>query len=181
MWAALSRYLSRALWIAGRSSRLEWWIIEALVIAAYAGWDAANGLLFKLGIEDWPTRFAILLALFAPVLWLNVASSVRRLHDRNRSGWWVLPYAVPLLGQMWQVIECGLLPPRDANNRFDPAPDSNPVAHTVQRMRPPLRLKTAGLFVAVLAAAFIVTAFLTARVRITEVGTNESLPVFQKP
>lgn len=179
MWALLSWYLRRSLWIAGRSSRLEWWIIEALVVAAYAGWDSANGLLFKLGIADWPTRFAVLLALFAPVFWLNVASSVRRLHDRNRSGWWVVLYAVPLLGQLWQFIECGILPPRDAGNRFDPAPELSPA--TVQRVSPTRELKTAGLFVAVLVAAFIVTAFLTARVHIIEVGTNESPPVFQKP
>jgi uncharacterized membrane protein YhaH (DUF805 family) len=157
MGALLSRYLLRALWISGRSSRLEWWIIEGFAIAAYAGWDAANRLLFKLGIEHWPTRFAILLALFAPVFWLNVASSVCRLHDRNRSGWWVLPYAVPLLGQLWQVIECGLLPPRDANNRFDPAAaashdtDASPV--TVQRTRPPRPFRTAGVAVAVLSSS----------------------------
>jgi len=179
MGALLSRYLRRALWISGRSSRLEWWIIEGFVIAAYAGWDAANRLLFKQGIVDWPTRFAILLALFAPVFWLNVASSVRRLHDRNRSAWWVLPYAFPLLGQLWQFIECGILPPRNANNRFDPAPDTSHL--TVQRTRPPRPLKTAGVVVAVLMVALIVSVLATTRVRITEVGTNPDLPVFQKP
>ena len=185
MGALLSRYLRRALWISGRSSRLEWWIIEGFVIAAYAGWDAANRLLFKQGIVDWPTRFAILLALFAPVFWLNVASSVRRLHDRNRSAWWVLPYAFPLLGQLWQFIECGILPPRNANNRFDPAPDTSHLlgtSHlTVQRTRPPRPLKTAGVVVAVLMVALIVSVLATTRVRITEVGTNPDLPVFQRP
>ena len=179
MRALLSTYLRRALWIAGRSSRLEWWIIEGFVIAAYAGWDAANRLLFKQGIVDWPTRFAILLALFAPVFWLNVASSVRRLHDRNRSAWWVLPYAFPLLGQLWQFIESGFLPPRDANNRFDPAPDTSHL--TVQRIRPPRPLKTAGVVVAVLMVALIVSVLATTRVRITEVGTSQDLPVFVKP
>jgi uncharacterized membrane protein YhaH (DUF805 family) len=180
MWAFLSPYLRRSLWIAGRSRRLEWWIIEALVVAAYAGWDAANSLLFKLGIEDWPTRFAILLALFAPVFWLNVASSVRRLHDRNRRGWWVVLHAFPLLGQLWQFVECGFLPPRDHNNRFDPAPDSSrlPGASplTVQRSRPPRPLKTAGVTVAVLALILIVGVLATSQVRITEVGPHDRLP-----
>jgi uncharacterized membrane protein YhaH (DUF805 family) len=180
MGALLSQYLRRALWIAGRSSRLEWWIIEGLVIAAYAGWDAANRPLFKLGIEGWPTRFAILLALFAPVFWLNVASSVRRLHDRNRSGWWVLLYAFPLLGQLWQFIECGFLPPRDANNRFDPAPDSSHLpgtnSLTVQRTRPPRPFKTAGVAVAVLFVIAIVSMLATSRIRITEVGPHDRLP-----
>jgi uncharacterized membrane protein YhaH (DUF805 family) len=180
MGALPSGYPRRALWISGRSSRLEWWIIEGFVVAAYAGWDAANGLLFKLGIADWPTRFAILLALFAPVFWLNVASSVRRLHDRNRSGWWVLPYAFPLLGQLWQFIECGFLPPRDASNRFDPAPDTNhlPGASplTVQRLRPPRPFRTVGVTVAVLVAIALVSVLATSRIRITEVGPHDRLP-----
>lgn len=179
MWAVLLSHLRRALWIGGRSSRLEWWIIEGLVIAAYAGWDSANRLLFRLGVEDWPTRFAILLALFAPVFWLNVASSVRRLHDRNRSGWWVVLYAFPLLGQMWQFIECGLLPPRHAGNRFDLAPEAGP--QTVQRIRPQRPLKAASVVVAILAVALIVSVLATSRIRITEVGTNADLPVFVKP
>ena len=178
MGALLSQYLRRALWISGRSSRLEWWIIEGFVIAAYAAWDSVNGLLWRLGFEDWPTRFAILLALFAPVFWLNVASSVRRLHDRNRSGWWVLPYAFPMLGQLWQVIECGLLPPRHANNRFDPAPDTRHLPDTspVQRSRPPRPLKTAGVTVAVLLVIAIVSVLATSRIRITEVGPHDRLP-----
>ena len=180
MGTLLSRYLRRAPWISGRSSRREWWIIEGLVIAAYAGWDSTNLLLFRLGAEDWTIRAPILLALFAPVFWLNVASSVRRLHDRNRSGWWVLPYAFPLLGQMWQVIECGLLPPRNANNRFDPAPDASHLPDisplTVQRLRPPRPLKTAGVAVAVLLVIAIVGVLATSRIRITEVGPHDRLP-----
>jgi uncharacterized membrane protein YhaH (DUF805 family) len=180
MRVAVFPYLRRLLWVSGRSGRLEWWIIEALVIAAYAAWDSANELLWRLGIGDWPTRFAVLLGLFAPVFWLNVASSVRRLHDRNRSGWWVLPYAFPLLGQLWQFIECGFLPPRHANNRFDPANRSDPVPDTghltVQRAAPPRPLKTVGVAIAVLVLIAVVSVLATSTIRITEVGPHDRLP-----
>lgn len=180
MLAVLSSYLGRALWIGGRSSRLEWWVIEVFVLVAYAGWDRINLLLWQLGVESWPSRAAIMFPLFGLVFWLNVASSVRRLHDRNRSGWWVLLYAVPLLGQAWQFIECGFLPPRDARNRFDPAPDdgrgpdSSPL--TVRRAPPARPLKTAAVALGVLALIAIVGVLATSRIRITEVGPNDRLP-----
>ena len=181
MWTIFPSCLRRSLWIAGRSSRLEWWVIEGLVLAAYATWDSANHLLARhAGIEDWMVRAAIMLPLFALVFWINVASSVRRLHDRNRSGWWALLYAVPLLGQLWQFIECGFLPPRDAGNRFDPAnrfdaaPDTSHLS--VQRMRPPRPLKTAGVTIAVLALILILGVLATSQIRITEVGPHDRLP-----
>jgi hypothetical protein len=103
----------------------------------------------------------------------------RRLHDRNKSGWWVLLYAVSVIGWAWSFIECGFLPPRNQANRFDPVPDASHLA--VQRARSPRPLKTAGAAVAVLMAIAILTVLATARIRITEVGTNEDLPVFVKP
>ena len=41
---------------------------------------------------------AFTLATFLP----NIAVSVRRLHDTNRSGWWLLLYLVPVIG--WIVL-----------------------------------------------------------------------------
>jgi hypothetical protein len=37
---------------------------------------------------------------------------VRRLHDRNKSGWWAALYLLPFVGWLWLVIECGILPGR---------------------------------------------------------------------
>jgi uncharacterized membrane protein YhaH (DUF805 family) len=36
------------------------------------------------------------------LVWLNLAVSVRRLHDFNRSGWWVLPGSI--LGAIFTII-----------------------------------------------------------------------------
>ena len=38
------------------------------------------------------------------VLIPNIAVSVRRLHDTNRSGWWLLIYLIPLIGALVLLI-----------------------------------------------------------------------------
>ncbi|WP_412989908.1 DUF805 domain-containing protein [Pediococcus siamensis] len=45
-------------------------------------------------------------------VWIaNLSVSVRRLHDTNRSGWWVLIQLIPLIGGIWFFILM-LLPSR---------------------------------------------------------------------
>ncbi len=42
-------------------------------------------------------------------LWVLAASSIKRLRDRGKAGWWVLLYLVPF-GIFWLLIDLGLLP-----------------------------------------------------------------------
>ena len=62
------------------------------------------------------------LMLFLPYLVAWIAISVKRWHDRNKSGWWVLIGLVPLVGPIWIFIECGCLRGTDGDNRFGPDP-----------------------------------------------------------
>jgi uncharacterized membrane protein YhaH (DUF805 family) len=106
----------------GRSSRREWWIIEILIVLGFrlneALFDAmARGSgRFDLGGEAGQTWMLIGVVL----LWLNIASNVRRLHDRGKSGWWSLIYAIPGIGQLWCFIECGFLKGQPHANRYGP-------------------------------------------------------------
>jgi uncharacterized membrane protein YhaH (DUF805 family) len=38
-----------------------------------------------------------------------VRGECQRLHDRDKSGWWVLITLIPILGDLWLVVECGCL------------------------------------------------------------------------
>jgi uncharacterized membrane protein YhaH (DUF805 family) len=180
MWASLSPYFRRVLWTSGRSSRLEWWLVHLGGMAAFA----INDSIFTLStyqLDPLGTihiRHGLWWYTNALLLWISFASIVRRLHDRNKSGWWVLLYAVPIVGWAWSFIECGFLPPRDQNNRFDPAPDTSHL--TVQRSGRLRPLKTAGVAIGVLVAFAIITVLATARLRISEVETNQDLPVFRE-
>jgi uncharacterized membrane protein YhaH (DUF805 family) len=58
-------------------------------------------------------------------LWPSLAVQVKRWHDRDKSGWWVLISFVPLIGFIWFLIECGFLRGTEGPNRFgeDPIAD----------------------------------------------------------
>jgi uncharacterized membrane protein YhaH (DUF805 family) len=40
-------------------------------------------------------------------VWFLAATTVKRLHDRNKSGWWIVPFyiAPPLLGRLWDWLD----------------------------------------------------------------------------
>jgi len=42
-------------------------------------------------------------------IWISLAIMVKRWHDRNKSGWYVLINLIPYLGWLWAFIENGLL------------------------------------------------------------------------
>ncbi len=55
----------------------------------------------------------------------SLAAGVKRCHDRGRSGWFLLVGFIPLIGQLWLLIDLGLLRGEPGPNRFgpDPLPD----------------------------------------------------------
>ena len=120
MWDRIPPELRRYLWIEGRSTRHEWWQIEIAAIASY--WFVGNGanVLAELHGEPAFVPMPVRMLLGALMFWINVTSTVRRLHDRNESGWWALPYLFPFFGLVWHFIECGLLPARNQGNRYGP-------------------------------------------------------------
>lgn len=65
---------------------------------------------------------ALLLLLYVPLVWISLANSAKRWHDRNKSGWWILIAFVPLIGPFWAFIEQGFLPGDRSPNRFGPPP-----------------------------------------------------------
>jgi uncharacterized membrane protein YhaH (DUF805 family) len=49
---------------------------------------------------------------------INICSTVKRYHDRGKSGFWFFITFVPFIGGIWQFIECGFLPGDDFNNDY---------------------------------------------------------------
>ena len=56
------------------------------------------------------------------IFWSYLAVHVKRWHDRDKSGWWVLIGFVPIIGFIWTLIECGFLKGTEGDNRFGPDP-----------------------------------------------------------
>ncbi|MEW6705590.1 MAG: DUF805 domain-containing protein [Pseudomonadota bacterium] len=52
------------------------------------------------------------------LLWSALAVSVKRWHDRDKSGWWALVQFIPVVGWLWTLVENGLLRGTVGPNRF---------------------------------------------------------------
>ena len=50
--------------------------------------------------------------------WIGLSVQVKRWHDRGKSGWWGLINLIPIIGQVWVFIECGVLRSTAGDNRF---------------------------------------------------------------
>ena len=100
----------------GRSSRSEYWwyslftFILGFIVAIFAGILGENAGNALTGI--------VYLALLLPGLGLTV----RRLHDINKSGWWILINLIPLVG--WIIMLVWLCKDSDqTDNQYGPVPN----------------------------------------------------------
>ena len=48
--------------------------------------------------------------------------SIKRWHDRNKSGWWVLFALVPIVGSIWVLVETGFPRGTTGSNNFGADP-----------------------------------------------------------
>jgi uncharacterized membrane protein YhaH (DUF805 family) len=102
----------------GRASRSAfwWWVLFAILVSI-----AANILDAIIGAGI----FSILVGLGLLLPGLSV--SIRRLHDTNRTGWWILIGLIPLIGFIVLLIfylESGNPGP----NQYGPPPQGTPAA-----------------------------------------------------
>jgi uncharacterized membrane protein YhaH (DUF805 family) len=114
-------------WLAvdGRICRKDYWlkfIVPYLVLYAIVFgiqvallgnfMDAANPS-FQI---PWLLLIFVLLMIYP-----SIAAGIKRVHDRNRSGWFLLLAFVPILN-IWLMIELYFLPGTPGDNRFGPDP-----------------------------------------------------------
>ena len=74
------------------------------VFALSAGLTLVAFLVLNAGIESLAGPKATLV-LHPFTLWILVTLCVKRLHDRNKSAWWMLLLLLPVLGPLWLGIE----------------------------------------------------------------------------
>jgi uncharacterized membrane protein YhaH (DUF805 family) len=64
----------------------------------------------------------LLIAYVVVALWIGLALQIKRWHDRDKSGVWVLISFIPIVGAFWVLIECGFMDGTMGPNRFGPSP-----------------------------------------------------------
>jgi len=92
----------------GRAGRMEYWLFTLVNIVVMNVF-----LHVHLGIVS--GIFAI--ASIIP----GIAVAIRRLHDTNRSGWWILIALIPIIGAIILIVFT-LLPGEEADNQYGSPP-----------------------------------------------------------
>ena len=86
----------------GRSRRKEYWmfvlfnIIVSVVLAVLDSMSGTMSATLGMGLLGGLYSLAVLVP--------GLAVSVRRLHDTNRSGWWLLIVLIPLVGAIVLIV-----------------------------------------------------------------------------
>ena len=119
---AVRTCLAKYATFSGRASRSEFWwfaLFHALVLVAIAVFATVSAMsdVQRVAQAVGVAGAVVYIALILPML----AATIRRLHDRNRSGWsyfWVL---VPFVGGLIVLIWC-LQRGVEGDNRFGPDP-----------------------------------------------------------
>jgi len=103
----------------GRSRRREYWffvLFNTLIMFTLTYID------MSMGTASADMGGGLLSGIYAlAVLIPSIAVTVRRLHDTDRSGWWILIILVPLIGFFWLLI-LTVLDSQPGDNRFGPNP-----------------------------------------------------------
>jgi uncharacterized membrane protein YhaH (DUF805 family) len=137
----------------GRINRKPWWLVGlavmvtmvvVLIVTAMFGGvgissDDPMGIIAALGVMA-----IFFLLLIIPLIWIGLALGAKRLHDRNKSAWWlILFYLVPgildTIGEqfggvslvfslaafalsIWGLVELGFLRGTAGTNQYGPDP-----------------------------------------------------------
>jgi uncharacterized membrane protein YhaH (DUF805 family) len=104
----------------GRINRRTFWLFGVLVFVAISlVASLLDGLLDTRGIIG---GIAGLL-----LLWPGLMIQIKRWHDRDKSGWWVLIGLIPVIGGIWALVETGFLEGTQGPNRFGAPQTTDPV------------------------------------------------------
>ena len=105
----------------GRIGRLAWWLCM-LGIAIVGGIAESRLKPPDLQAVETGSGLGMLLLINVVLFWCYLAVSVKRWHDRDKSGWWVLIGFIPVIGFIWILVENGFLGGTEGENRFGPRP-----------------------------------------------------------
>lgn len=105
----------------GRATRSDYWLrlfLPIMLISIVLG--IVDGVLGMMNPASGMGLLSSLFSLFT--IWPWLAVSVKRLHDRDQSGWFLLLWFIPIIGWIYLFVVIGFLRGTVGENRFGPDP-----------------------------------------------------------
>lgn len=121
----------------GRVGRQLFWIVVLTLLAVNAlAWVIMTALASKVRTAN-RSAGAIVVVLcillwFLISAWISLATQVKRWHDLNKFGWWVLIGLIPIIGWIWALVETGCLKGTIDANEFGAAPWQQPLVSAIE-------------------------------------------------
>jgi uncharacterized membrane protein YhaH (DUF805 family) len=100
----------------GRVNRAKFWIGIVIIWVI-----TAIGLIIGFAIGG-GIGWTLIVLVYVGTIWIGLAVSIKRWHDRGKSGWWVLIGLIPIVGPLWALIETGFLEGDKGDNQYGPDP-----------------------------------------------------------
>lgn len=128
MKEACLRFLNHPFNVKGRAQRSEfWWCFLAIYLVGFA-------LIFIAALLSFVPFIGPIISFILVVGWglgaliFTICVGIRRLHDSNKSGWWILLCFIPYIGSLIFIILM-VIPGTIGPNRFgdDPLGYTNPI------------------------------------------------------
>ncbi|KLV11367.1 MULTISPECIES: DUF805 domain-containing protein [Photobacterium] len=103
----------------GRMRRRDYWLYSIPVLLMIMP------VFFYTSPENFsqnPLLETLSLVIMGFVTWASTALNVKRLHDRNKSAWWIILTFLPVIGPIFVIIELGILDGTAGPNQYGPDP-----------------------------------------------------------
>src|ERR1700738_2225974 len=101
----------------GRTNRAKFWLVALAIFVVEAILFAVLGS--NVAMSDDRQEALARLGLVPEI---SLAVGIKRFHDRNKTGVWILIIFVPVIGGLWYLIECGFLRGTAGPNDYGPDP-----------------------------------------------------------
>ncbi|GAB2189239.1 DUF805 domain-containing protein [Sessilibacter sp. MAH1] len=100
----------------GRTTRKTYWLVflGIIIFAILFGFISV-----VLGLNE-SLIGVITIILYIPIIWISFVVQVKRWHDRDKSGWWILINLIPVIGGIWAFVENGCLQGTEGVNKYGP-------------------------------------------------------------
>jgi uncharacterized membrane protein YhaH (DUF805 family) len=106
--------------ITGRATRFDYWV--RFTLPYIAGLIVAGVLDAAIGTMDPKSGIGLFVVIYYLLgIWPSLAVSIKRCHDREHSGWFLLIGLIPIVC-IWLLIELGFLRGTEGANRYGADP-----------------------------------------------------------